>query len=148
MKAMTTSVDIERLVLKYGSHKEPVSGGPIEACFNEAVSLRAGEPWSDNPACVCPTIRAVTMRFNDRCGSGDAADERRTRILAPLELVVIGTRGSKELAHRRSWLGVDWSWRAALPRILSVTSLGEAWLPRFAAIAPIVDGFVYVAVPS
>ena len=85
---------------------------------------------------TCPTIRACTLRFNDRCKSDN---ERRTRVLRPLLGVVVGARGSTELTQRRAWLGVDWAWRKALPRILGLTSLGTDWGSLFRGLPEIAD---------
>ena len=128
---MTINIDIDTIILKYGSHTNPEEG----MCFNEAAAMLAGEPFSDNASCICPTIRVCTLRFNDRCGSDDT---RRTRVLRPLLGVVVGTRGSTELTRRRAWLGVDWAWREALPRILRLTPFGVEWAPRLEALPEIV----------
>lgn len=56
-----------------GHHDDPASG----ACINDYISWLAGsEPQTDGPACVCPVIRAFTIRMNDRLD-----DEPRQKLL-------------------------------------------------------------------
>lgn len=68
-------------VLSEGAHNRPEDG----ACLLEYVSLLAGEPFSDRPACVDPMLGEVARRVNDRASS----QERST--LAPLIPRFIGT---------------------------------------------------------
>jgi hypothetical protein len=53
----------------------------------ELASLRAGEPFSDHPRCVCPVIAAFMRAYNDRASH---ADRQR---LVPYADRAIGTRG-------------------------------------------------------
>ena len=59
-------------VLSRGKHRNPARG----ACFLEYTSLLAGEPFSDEPACVDRELAAVLRRANDLLG-----DEARARLL-------------------------------------------------------------------
>jgi hypothetical protein len=47
--------------LAYGTHASPEDG----RCAMEWVSHLAGEPHSDEPACVSPVIRAFCVALND-----------------------------------------------------------------------------------
>ena len=85
-------------------------------CVMEAAAYIAGEPWSDAPQCVCPTITAFMVDWNDSLPS----EEDRDRLLKPLLTHVIGTRGSKKLAERRSYMALDWLIRVHTPRWLDL----------------------------
>lgn len=74
------------------------------ACLLSAASLKAGLKFSDMPECVCPTIRAVSIRLNDHPWWRD--DEERTAILGPLVDRIIGTAGSPKLQAKRANLAV------------------------------------------
>ena len=58
--------------LSAGGHEHVDEG----ACFMEAVSYVAGEPWSDKPACACPVLGAFLRTWND-----DLSDTDRDRLL-------------------------------------------------------------------
>ena len=47
--------------LAYGTHATPEDG----RCAMEWVSFLAGEPHSDDPACVSPVLRAYCTTLND-----------------------------------------------------------------------------------
>jgi hypothetical protein len=59
-------------VLSRGKHRNPARG----ACFLEYTALLAGEPFSDEPACVDRELAAVLRRANDLLG-----DEARARLV-------------------------------------------------------------------
>ena len=48
-------------VLSAGEHSSPSEG----ACVMEYVSLLAGEPWSDTPACTYPPLAKAAQIVND-----------------------------------------------------------------------------------
>ena len=125
---------LDALVVTAGSHSKRSEG----MCINEVYAFLAGEKHTDTPDCVCPSIRAVTMRFNDRCGNGPDADARRKRLLVETYLAVLGTRSTPEVARRRVLMGADWSWRIALPALIRKTSFA-AWSDRFEAMPEVVD---------
>ena len=52
--------------LAYGTHATPDEG----RCAMEWVSYIAGEPHSDEPACVSPAVRAFCTTFNDSLEDG------------------------------------------------------------------------------
>jgi hypothetical protein len=54
-------------VLSRGRHRGPARG----ACFLEYTALLAGEPFSDDPACVDGELAAVLRHANDRLSDGD-----------------------------------------------------------------------------
>ena len=124
---------LPELVITKGSHMTRMDG----LCVNEAYAFLAGERHSDEPKCVCPSIRAVTMRFNDRCGVGEMADGRRKRLLEETYLVVLGTRGSRALELRRTRLAIDWSIRVATPKIVRRTKSLSHWADRLEALPPL-----------
>ena len=54
-------------VLGRGRHRSPSRG----ACFLEYTALLAGEPFSDEPACVDRQLAAVLRRANDVLSDAD-----------------------------------------------------------------------------
>ena len=102
--------------LANGSHAKPEDG----MCIMEAVAFIAREPWSDHPECVCPVIAAFLRVWNDAL----PGDERNA-LLRPLIPSLIGTRGSKALAHRRAVLSADWLIRDYTPTWLRLAKLNE-----------------------
>lgn len=54
--------ELSRFELKRGSHERPGDG----LCLLEAVAWLTGEPHSDHPACVCPSIAHYCRSLNDR----------------------------------------------------------------------------------
>jgi hypothetical protein len=54
-------------VLGRGKHRDPSRG----ACFLEYTSLLAGEPFSDEPACVDRELAAILRQSNDRLSDAD-----------------------------------------------------------------------------
>ena len=97
------SIDTARLAeiktLKSGSHNTVAEG----MCAMEAAAWIAGEKFSDHPECVCPVIGSFMRSWNDGLPDAD-----RTALLLPLIPLTIGTRGSPELAARRSFMAFDW----------------------------------------
>lgn len=73
-------------------------------CIMEAAAYIAGEPWSDAPQCVCPSIRDFLALWNDSLPS----DAERDRLLKPLLALVVGTRSTPEIEMRRRWMAFDW----------------------------------------
>jgi len=108
---------IEELALSSGSHKAFEHG----LCVMEAVSYIAGEPWSDQPQCACPVITAFLISWND-----SLPDDDRTRLLKPLIPLIVGTRSTKKVEERRSYMALDWLIRVHTPKWLDlVPSLSE-----------------------
>ena len=65
-------------------------------CWMSALSLYAGEAWSDHPNCVDPSISSLCIAANDLLTD----DESRGRIIGPRLLDPIGTR-DPSAAHER-----------------------------------------------
>jgi hypothetical protein len=105
-------MNLEQFSLKHGSHKSIYEG----ACAMELVSYIAGEPWSDHPQCVCPTLTSFTISWND----GLPSDTERDRLLKPLIPQLVNTRVSDAVAQRRSYLALDWLIRVNTPKWLDL----------------------------
>ena len=103
--------------LAKGAHKSLSQG----ACVMELVAYVAGEKWSDAPQCACPVISAFMVSWNDAL-----AEEPRNRLLKPLIPLLVGTRSTKQVEKRRSYMALDWLIRVFTPKWLDmVPSLHE-----------------------
>ncbi|MDO9313369.1 MAG: hypothetical protein Q7T97_02350 [Burkholderiaceae bacterium] len=102
---------IESMDLSSGDHEDMAHG----MCVMEATSFVAGEPWSDAPQCACPVITAFLVSWND-----SLPDAYRTRLLKPLVPLIVGTRSTKEVEARRSYMALDWLIRVFTPRWLDM----------------------------
>jgi len=98
--------------LGYGTHATPEDG----RCAMEWVSYLAGEPHSDDPACVSPVLRAFCMTLND---SLEDAPRQRLR---PYLARTIGT-SEDGLDEVRSWMAMDWLIRTYAPAWLALAGL-------------------------
>ncbi len=98
--------------LRKGSHTTREAG----VCAMEAAAWLAGEPHSDQPECACPVIAAFVIAWNDALPT----DEDRNRILKPFIPRLIGTRSTKAVAERRSYLALDWLIRVQTPAWLDL----------------------------
>jgi hypothetical protein len=113
--------------LAYGTHATPEDG----RCAMEWVSYLAGEPHSDEPACVSPVLRAFCTTLNDSLEDGP-----RQR-LRPYLARTIGT-ADDGLDEARSWMAMDWLIRTYAPRWLAVAGLtGSA--QRLATLPAVLD---------
>jgi len=101
--------------LAYGTHSTPEEG----RCAMEWVSYLAGEPHSDQPACVSPVLRAFCTALND--GLDDAPRQRLRLYLAR----TIGTAGDG-LDETRAWAAMDWLIRTYTPTWLSLAGQSDA----------------------
>lgn len=113
--------------LAYGTHATPDEG----RCAMEWVSYIAGEPHSDEPACVSPAVRAFCTTFND---SLDHSPRQRLR---PYLARTIGTAGDG-FDETRAWLAMDWLIRTYTPTWLRASSLGDV-AAQLRALAPVLD---------
>ena len=113
--------------LAYGTHATPEEG----RCAMEWVSYIAGEPHSDEPACVSPAVRAFCTTFND---SLDHVPRQRLR---PYLARTIGTAGDG-FDEMRAWLAIDWLVRTYTPTWLRASGLGDAAAQLY-ALAPVRD---------
>jgi hypothetical protein len=78
-----------------GAHLTPTDG----ACLMELVSVLAGQPWSDHPACTDPTLATIARVVND-----ELSDPAR-QTLAQLAAELVGRTGdpawvAPALVHR------------------------------------------------
>jgi hypothetical protein len=119
--------DVTDYFLSYGSHATPDEG----RCAMEWVAYLAGEPHSASPVCVCPTLRAFCIVFND-----GLPDTKRQR-LRPYLARTIGTAGDG-LAEQRSWMATDWLIRVYTPTWLDLAHL-EAAPARLRALPAVLD---------
>jgi len=115
------NIDQERLdrvmalPLREGKHEPP--NGDFRACILEAASYIANEPWSDQPQCVCPTIRHFMVSWNDSL----PRDEDRDRLLKPLLTKIVGTRSEVPgVVERRAYMALDWLVRVHTPKWLDL----------------------------
>ena len=118
---MTVTLDLESITLASGSHS---AGNPADgdaACLLEVVSFVAGEPWSDHPQCVCPTLAAFGRAWNDALPQTD-----RDRLLKPFIPRLIGTRSTPDVQDRRAFMASDWAVRTYSPVWLRAAGLDDA----------------------
>ena len=87
----------EHLVLSAGSH-EP---GP-KMCLLEAIAWQVGEPWSDKPACVSPTLAAFGRSWNDAMRS----DQEREQLKQYIPLLI--NTSDPTLEEARGYMAIDW----------------------------------------
>jgi hypothetical protein len=86
-----SSVSHQTVRLERGKHSSPASG----VCLMELASMLAGEPFSDQPRCVCPVVAALLRRVND------ALDDERRQTLYRFASSAVGTRASEGVRRRR-----------------------------------------------
>lgn len=85
----------------------------------EWVSYLAGEPHTDQPACVSPALRAFCVALNDGL-------ERNTRQrLRPFLARTIGTTHDG-LDEQRAWMAIDWLIRVYTPAWLELAGVTGA----------------------
>jgi hypothetical protein len=114
--------------LAYGTHQTPEDG----RCAMEWVSHLAGEPHSDDPACVSPVLRAYCTSLND------SLDDGPRQLLRPYLTRTIGT-ADDGLDEARSWMALDWLIRTYAPTWLAAAGLtGSAH--QLSDLAPVMDG--------
>jgi hypothetical protein len=115
-------------ILSYGTHARPEDG----RCAMEWVSHLAGEPHSDEPACVSPVLRAMCIALND-----GLEHEPRQR-LRPYLARTIGT-ADDGLDDDRGWMAMDWLVRVYTPAWLEAAGL-HASAAELSELPPIADG--------
>ena len=108
--------DLDNIRLSYGAHESRADG----MCLLEAVAFLAGEPHTDNPQCVCPTLAAFGRSWNDALD-----DQDRNRLLKPFIRRLIGTRSTVEVEYRRTFMATDWAVRVAAPVWLRAAGLDD-----------------------
>ena len=107
---------IQKLSLKHGSHAPDST-----FCVMEAVAYVAGEPWSDHPQCVPPTLGLLFRQWNDYLPT----DKDRDRLLKAFIPRIVGLPQDDETELRRAYLWIDWDFRIALPMIFREAELSD-----------------------
>jgi hypothetical protein len=97
----------EGFLLSHGGHTTREEG----MCLMEAVAFLAGEKHSASPKCACPQISSFGIRANDAIYD----DVTRTRALLPLAEKIVGTKSTKAVEKRRSFIAVDVAIREVAP---------------------------------
>ncbi|HWE12110.1 MAG TPA: hypothetical protein VG365_01285 [Solirubrobacteraceae bacterium] len=115
-------------ILSYGTHARPEDG----RCAMEWVSHLAGEPHSDEPACVSPVLRAMCIALND------GLEHTPRQRLRPYLARTIGT-ADDGFDTERGWMAMDWLVRVYTPAWLHTAGLTEAGA-ALSALAPVGDG--------
>ena len=92
-------LDFASVRLDSGSHSSPREG----VCVMELASLRAGEPFSDHPRCVCRVIGAFMRAYNDRASHPDR------QLLVPYADRAIGTRSDRRSTRERRDICLAWA---------------------------------------
>jgi hypothetical protein len=113
--------------LAYGTHSTPAEG----RCAMEWVSHLAGEPHSDEPACVSPVLRAFCTSLND------SLDDGPRQRLRPYLTRTIGT-ADDGLDEARAWAAMDWLVRSFSPHWLAAAGLVPS--ARRLESLPVLDG--------
>ena len=72
--------------------------------------MLSGEPFSDEPQCVCPVIAEFLRTYNDQ------VDNERRRDLFPYAALVVGTRNDHRAERERANKCLDWWLRTSTPR--------------------------------
>jgi hypothetical protein len=112
MPHRSPSPNYKTVKLSRGKHTSPADG----VCVMELSSMIAGEPFSDQPLCVCPVVAAFLRAYND------SLDDRRRQDLYRYAAEVIDTRDTAEVERRRIERVVEWGrdTRASRNRLLSL----------------------------
>ena len=71
--------------LSAGQHRSPADG----ACVMELASMLAGEPFTDRPASVSPTLASALRGYND------GVDDERRQSLKRFAALAVGTAGTR-----------------------------------------------------
>jgi hypothetical protein len=119
------TLDLDTLVLRSGTHTSLSDG----VSLMEAVSVLAGEPWSNRPSCTSPVIAAYARSLNDWL-----ADDARQRLKAYIPRL-IGT-AEPDLELRRAFACADAAVRVFAPLAFAAASLVEEGL-KLGALAPV-----------
>ena len=114
-------------MLAYGTHQTPKEG----RCAMEWVSHLAGEPHSDQPACVSTVLRAYCTSLND------SLDDGPRQLLRPYLARTIGT-ADDGLDEARSWMALDWLIRTYAPTWLAAAGLTVS-AHQLAELEPVMD---------
>ena len=121
------TLDLDRLILDPGAHASAAQGTSVM----EAVSVLAGEPWSNAPASTSPVIATYARSLGDWLGDDDRQG------LKPYLARLVGT-ADPELEERRGFICADSAIRTFASLALAAAGLVEE-AAKLAAVAP-VDG--------
>jgi hypothetical protein len=108
------TLDLDTLVLRSGAHTSPSDG----VSLMEAVSVLAGEPWSNSPSCTSPVIAAYARSLNDWL-----LDDERQRLKVYIPRLV-GT-AEPDLEVRRAFACADAAVRVFAPLAFAAAGLVE-----------------------
>ena len=122
---------LEGITLKAGGHDSRAAG----VCAMEAVAWLAGEKHSDQPSCACPVIASFMRNWNDNIKD----DTTRTNLLRPLLPLLVGSRSTKAVELRRSYLALDWLARECAPTFLSLRDDLKAHAVALRGLKPLTD---------
>jgi hypothetical protein len=111
--------------LAHGPHATPEDG----RCAMEWVSYLAGEPHSDQPACVSPALRSFCVALND-----GLPRKTRQRLRSYLTRTIGTTHDG--LDEERSWMAMDWMIRVYAPAWLDLAGVTGA-ARELALLAPV-----------
>lgn len=119
------TLDLDTLVLRSGTHASASDG----VSLMEAVSILAGEPWSNSPTCTSPVIAAYARSLNDWL-----PDDARQRLKAYIPRL-IGT-AEPDLELRRAFACADAAVRIFAPLGFAAAGLVKEGL-KLGALAPV-----------
>ena len=106
--------NLDKVQLSHGSHSSRAKG----VCAMEAIAWLAGEPHSDTPHCVCPSIAEIFRDWNDAL-----PHDQRNHILKPLLLTALHTNQGEELERDRRTMAGDWLLHEGLRNWLYICGL-------------------------
>ena len=90
---------LDRIIPSPGTH----SSREVGLCVMEIAAWIAGEPHTDGPECVCPTINRVLVAWNDTIRN----PQNRKALMNNLVPVVIGTTQGPEAAMERHYFALN-----------------------------------------
>ncbi|HYC54333.1 MAG TPA: hypothetical protein VEL28_05275, partial [Candidatus Binatia bacterium] len=90
-----------------------------QCCVEAAICLALGEPHGDEPTCVHPTDRSLSIALNDKSWSSDEARAQGLRRLAVMQLGTAGT-------DRDAWL--DKLIELHIRRVVPLALRAAAWV--------------------
>ena len=119
------TLDLETLVLRAGIHSSAVDG----VSLMEAVSVVAGEPWSNSPRCTSPVIATYARGLNDWL-----SDIERQSLKAYIPRLIGTAKPNLEL--ERAFICADTAVRVFARLALAAAGIGvEA--AKLGALAPV-----------
>jgi hypothetical protein len=124
-----TDFNLDALMLKDGAHGCEFGG---EACILEYANvLAACRPelrekfgavdFTDDHPSVSRVIRSFCISFND----GIKDDQRRTDLLKPYAVKILGTKTNDADEETRAWMATDWLVRVQTPAWLDLAGLSS-----------------------